>query len=203
MCENDLLLRDRRVTEATHGRLSSEYQPGGRHGRVVQAAFKRLSEQSLSLSGASSKIVTVVVDGPGTWPINAIVMPNGDRKVYWAAHARHNHVELPLHEKLSPFVYRDHGKQAPMTKALTLELTGTLEHPILKNVYAGNEIPPLPWEVTITDRDSLALFLKSVRFWQKNSFVYDVGNLADKKDKLETAPPKWSTIGISNPFQPR
>lgn len=203
MCENECRLHGQPVTFAT---AIPEYALGGRHGRVLVGAFERLSLQPLELSETKSTIVTVVVDGPGTWPINAIVMPNDDRKVYWAVHARHSHIDLPDQIKLSPFVYRDHGKQAPMTKALTLELTGTPKRPILMNVYAGTEIPPLPWE--INHNDNPITFQKSVSFWQKRSFIYDVGSLANKKDDakkkvdLQSTAPAWHTIEISNSLQP-
>lgn len=171
------LLNNRPVVIADDAHFSSEYLPDARHGLHVKNALDIVTKRQLAIPA------TVTVDGLG-WPVKAIVEPNHGRRPLWGTYTQHRHLEA---QGLSPFVYIDRDQRLPMTKTLTLELTGTLERPVMTNVYAGSEIPLLPWQLS-EDNDVIG-YRQSLEYWASHSLLF--GRSLIKEDKLQDTPPLW------------
>jgi hypothetical protein len=159
-----------------------EYLPTGKHSLYVQIALSRLSWLPLLLP-------TAVTVGNLPWPVKAIVVPNDGQMPIWKTHRQHQRPELPESESLTPFVYADRTKKLPMTHMLTFELAeADTENFVITDVYPGTRIPPLPWQVSLTDD---RLRVESMNFWRVNSFVYDSNLVASKN---EYPAPNWASL---------
>jgi hypothetical protein len=189
---NDLVawsLRGKEVIIADNAHFSRKFLPDAEHRLYVQKAFDKLSNDS-----TFSVPAKVTVDDIA-WPIKAAVEPNYGRQVRWAAHIQHRDVLRVDQDKLCPFVYTDRDRRPLMTKSLTLELVGTNERPVLKDVYAGMILPPLPWELSL--ESDMSLIQTSVDFWRQHSYLYDIGIVTNK---LHEDAPVWHTDRSSSYF---
>ena len=181
---------------------SSEYLPDAKHGLHVKKALDILSRRQLTfpttvtIDEGLSWPSKAVDEGLG-WPVQAIVEPNRDRVPQWAVHVRHRLLAVDNHDKLSPFVMIDRDQRLPMTKALTVELAGTPECPIMMNVYPGSAIPPLPWQ--LSPEDEADEYQWSLEFWRRHSFLYNKHHVG----KSQSPPPSWFAAPSCHSLQPR
>ena len=178
MNANDWLLHGRHVHIEDATRISCDYRPDAKHGLLLKKVFAKLN-------GPVSVLPTTVTVDDLPWPIKAIVVPNEGRTPYWAVHVKDWHIGVPVDKKLSPFI-GDHDRSRPMTKKLTLEIVGTLDHPLLRSVHAGGFIPPLPWQLS-ENADEASMQL-SLEFWRTHSYVYDSRLLLTR---AQSNPPEW------------
>lgn len=162
-------------------RILPEYQPDGQHGYFIQKALDRLAQQESPLPS------TVSVDGLG-WSIPAIVVPNGTQTPLWAVHTLHGRENVHPRDMSSPFVFLDRTKRAPITGSVTVSFSVTESGLLIEDVYAGPQIPPLPWQIR-NDQALDALF-ESMWFWRRHSFIYNKRFLASK---LYEQAPLWTT----------
>ena len=176
------LYQDRPVIVDINTPKMPECLPTGKHSLYVQIALSRLSWLPLRLP-------TAVTISNLPWQVKAIVAPNNGRVPIWKTHREHQRPELPESESLTPFVYADRSERLPMTRMLTFELAAAdTENFVITDVYAGTRIPPLPWQVSLTDD---RLRAESLNFWRVNSFVYDSRLGASKN---EYPAPNWATL---------
>lgn len=142
-----------------------QLMPQGNHQLLISKALDIISR---SQDVAVPAIVTAY-DIP--WPIKAIVEPNNARAPIWGTHALHQTDAVGSHTELSPFVCASRDHRLPMTKALTFEFTGTMNHPVIRRVYPGDLLPPLPWQVDSSA--NVTEYEMSAAFWRIHSFLFD------------------------------
>lgn len=168
------------ITDDAH--FSSKFSPTTEHRLLVKRALEQLSNTP------KFTVPTKVTVDTLPWPIRAIVESNNGRQQRWATHLRHQHLQSDDVDTAVPFVFMNRDLKLPVTKSLTLEIIGTKEHPIIKDIYPGQILPPLPWELTA--QTDLAVFVKSMLFWRSHSFLYDKSCVVDK---LRETAPSWCT----------
>ncbi len=147
-------------------------------------------------AGAFRDVIQEVLDSIGPWergqdPIETFDLPYhiGSRAVVltdsespmWAVNPHHK----ARNPGQSPYIRLPNGDDRHRTRLATLELTGTVEKPLLTRVYPGDYMPPLPWMKTAKNapggRD------ECLSFWMRHAFVYR------QKDDLDFSgqPPTW------------
>lgn len=158
-----------------------ECLPGGKHSLYVQIALNRMSWLPLALP-------TSVTISNLPWPIKAIVIPNDGQTPIWRGHRQHQLPNVPESEILCPFIYPDRTRKMPMTRSLTIVLaSGDTGGFVVTDVYPGERIPPLPWQVRdVNDGSSLQ---DSIDFWIDHSFPYDSHIVTSKR---EYSAPSWT-----------
>lgn len=162
--------RGRRVHVSPIADIPNALQQGSKYDYLVQQALESFEpwhegENPFQTVQADVRLWRPVVSNQGQIP---------EWGVYRGHRFRYNDV--------SPFV-RLSG-DAPRTRMLTVELTGTPAHPVIVRAYPGYYLKPLPWQENVYDLDA------SVAFWRTHSFVLK-GNLV--KGELTTKPPSWFT----------
>ena len=139
----------------------------------------------------------------GEDPIETFLLPRriGARAVLLAT------TEAPLwgvnpHHKarrpdLSPYIGLDSVDPRNTTKTATLELTGTVERPILTRAYPGEYMPPLPWMSSARKADGGRQ--ACIDYWNSHAYILRDSN---PPHELTNEPPEWYTPSANTPNLP-
>lgn len=163
------------------------FRPGGASRDLVQWALNR-----------------VPVWTPGEDPIHTVRLPRNRRliqfvverrpsdELYWGIHKTHRAAwgrqALPM-----PFVNR---AGVLFTNHITLELSGTVDAPVLTSVTSGHYVPPPPWAPSAVDAVDDDGFVAGTNecwgFWQNYAYIYKLTNIVGRVSKFS---PGWWVNG--------
>lgn len=154
--------------------IPNALQMGSKYERLVQRALRSVPPWE----EGESPHVTVRVR-PLLW--EPVVLNNG-RMPKWGIYIGHRFEQVDV----SPFLQLPKGEDAPTTHALTIEMSGTPDHPVIERAYAGQYLPPLPWEHKANWEDGG--IAACATFWRLYSRVYRPKLI---KGELRSDPPEW------------
>lgn len=158
--------------------------------------------------GVFSSVIQEVLDSVEPWekgddPIEPFDFPRqiGSRVVLLTATEKPVWGVNPHHKArtpgLSPYIGLDAKDERNNTKLGTLELTGTVNKPVLTRVYPGDYMPPLPWMSSVSKGEGGRE--ASLAFWNQHAFVIRTYGMPEE---LTEAPPDWYAREAGQPQPP-
>lgn len=150
--------------------------------------------------GVLGEVIQEVLDNVEPWekgedPIETFDLPHriGSRVVALTAAEKPLWAINPHHKArqpgLSPFITLLPTDGRNSVDIGTLELSGTIEKPILTRVYPGDYMPPLPWMASAPKADGGRP--ACVDYWQSHAFVLRAAN---GPEMLMDTPPEWYEV---------
>jgi hypothetical protein len=148
--------------------------------RVIIPRHAELSGAFRSDGGVFGGVIQRILDTIEPWeqgedPIETFDLPKkiGARAVTLASEEQPVWGINPHHKARrpgpSPFVELERRDPRNSTNLATLELTGTMECPMLTRVYPGDYMPPLPWMMS-ADK-ALGGKQACLDYWKSNAYI--------------------------------
>lgn len=170
------------------------------NGRPVKINHSIEAPDFLSPSGQGGALVQTALDLAPAWPRgerrpiwhiafsnleiqpSAIAVTEGMVR-FWGKHQDHH----PTYAEPSPFVELP-AHSLPKTNILTLEMTGDRHWPVLKRVYFGPRVPPLPWMNAAVDAPEG--WRGCFNYWRAHAYLRSPLNDV-RPGTLTTETPAW------------